>query len=77
MPLLMYLPMGKFSIGCIYYLFSVLLLSIRDLDSVTMWRNVAIAIGGMLMLMTIVLGGILSAQDHTKTMVRSPGLTAS
>lgn len=45
-PILVSLPFSKFAFGCICYLFSVLLISVRDLEDTGSLQVIAIIIGG-------------------------------
>ena len=48
-PLLLMLPLGKFGMGCVSYLASVILLSFRDLDHSAWTQYACLAIGLMSM----------------------------
>eukprot|EP01043_Picozoa_sp_COSAG02_P006022 COSAG02_NODE_168_length_31711_cov_68.337973_5_plen_289_part_00 len=50
---LLLLPIAKFGMGCVAYLCSVVLISFRDLEAISLWRYVALVIGLMSMSMTL------------------------
>ena len=58
--MLLMMPMAKFGMGCIAYLCSVVLISYRDLEAISVWRYIALAVGLMSMSMTLGVAVIMS-----------------
>ncbi|CAD7932147.1 unnamed protein product [Amoebophrya sp. A25] len=55
-----YLPLGKFAMGCLSYMLSVILISYRDLDGKTTWQMVTLLVGLMSMSMVFATVGFLN-----------------
>jgi hypothetical protein len=72
--MLLLLPMGKFGMGCLSYLLSVIALSHRDLKGAgggNAWRNVALLIGIMSMSITVMTFFLLRARRGTTSVRQS------
>jgi hypothetical protein len=67
--ILLMMPMAKFGMGCVAYLCSVVLISFRDLEAISLWRYVALAIGLMSMSMTLGVGVIMGHAPSTPVQI--------